>query len=854
MNNYLYTLAGQFASREDLEHLTFVFPNRRAGLFFRKYIGQHLTKPQWSPAIRTIDECFHELTDLKIADTLTLLVRLYHIYSDLTPGKTESFGSWLKWGQMMAADFSEIDNHLVRNVKELFSTISDLHEIDYTFSYLSEQQKNAIRRFWGEVNEGMEKGRKDVHLRFIDTWHKLYPCYEGLRQSLLQDGLAYEGMLHREVIEHFDEIEKERLHEQYVFIGFNALTRSEETLMLRLKEAGRAQFYFDYDHPVLRDPDNRASLFVEHNKRLFDLNIEPFDNKTIDFPEITLTSIPSDTGEAMQVSRLLGELADTSAAKDWTRTAVVLPDETLLLPMLNTLPETVDKVNVTMGYPLKATPEYMPLTIERDEQPLQETVNALREEWNNMLNDFNSETIYSFQSTLNRVEDVLIKDKRLQLTTRDFMYVMRMLTDSMSVSYVGEPLNGLQIMGVLETRALDFDNLIITGFNDELYPGKSHGNSYIPYTLRKGFGLPVPERQDAIFAYNFYRMLSHAKKVWLITNSQADEQHSGEVSRYMQQLVYQYNVPIKEETIVLNINTGESLKPTVAPPQPDKEQTLYFSPTTLNDYLSCEQKYYYKYVLHLKEPDTTDETETDDRTMGIAFHSLAEHLYGEGDDVFDKQRIEHIQSNLNNDWDSRPEIDPLRQDPIAQAVIQHFINRLLELDAAQGGFRRIGLEKKVRQYLHIDGKDIVLDGTIDRIDEKDGGIRLIDYKTGNTEFLFDNLQDAFETDKYKHVLQTMTYCYLYRRDQQLNDSSKPVAPYIFAIRAIDSAATYNGKVHPKKDKNADFVYTDQTDKETEQLLHRLISTIIETRLQGTYKQTSNSHNCSSCAFTRLCGR
>ena len=252
--SYLQRLAQVFAHEvgNELSEYTFVFPNRRAGLFFRRYLGQALDKPIFSPRVMTINECFRSLSELRVADQLTLVMRLYTLYCDLRPNP-DPLEQFLHWGKMMLADFSEIDNHLVSNVEALYEAVQDIHEIDNHFLSLTDTQRNAIKKFWGDFYAAIDKNDNQLHHRFIRTWELLYPLYQGLRDSLLSDQLAYEGLLHRHVLEHWHQIPDSAFEQHYVFVGFNALTESERQLLIHLRDRGCADFYFDYEDTYLSD-------------------------------------------------------------------------------------------------------------------------------------------------------------------------------------------------------------------------------------------------------------------------------------------------------------------------------------------------------------------------------------------------------------------------------------------------------------------------------------------------------------------------------------------------------------------------------------------------------------------------
>ena len=851
MDSYLQTLAARFAA-EQSNHCTFVFPNRRAGLFFRKYYGQALSDPVIAPDIMTINDCFHSLTDLHVPDSLDLIARLYRIYQEQfpRPEDAEPLEQFLHWGQMMLADFSEIDNHLITHVKDLLTTVRDWQQLNNPAEYLTATQREAIRHFWGEVLE--QKANRPTE-RFLNTWDLLYPCYTQLQQQLLSEGLAYEGLLHRQVIAHWDEIPADKFSEQYVFIGFNALTASEEKLLLLLQEKGIADFYFDYSTPLLHDPANRASLFMQHNQQLFKsrMNVSSAAIQQPHLPTITHISVPSDLGETHQVYRILDELFPTKSVKasppDWTRTAVVLPDETLLIPLLHALPEQIDKINVTMGYPLRATREFIPIRqalTDPVDATAREAIERLRHLWDEARTQDNSEIIFHLQSLLNRIEDVFMPD----LSVTAFYRLLHLLAADATVSYTGEPLNGLQVMGVLETRALDFDNLIITGFNDELYPGKSQGNSFIPYTLRRGFGLPTPERQDAIFAYNFYRMLSYAKQVWLITNSLSDDQHSGEVSRYLHQLHYQFHIPITEQTVILGesavSDTDENIPLPV--PQTPTDKSSAISPSALTTFLRCQRQYYYRHIAHLQEEQEMADG-VDDRTLGSAVHATIAALYEPylGKDITPTD-IDHIQAQLSTEWEKLPSLDPIRHDTIAMAVAKFYVDSLLALDKCHP-FRYIASEKKVFGSIVVDDQAIPLMGIIDRIDQVGTSVRLIDYKTGHAENTFKDLEQVFTSDQYPYVLQTLYYCFL-ARQAHLVRPEQTVEAHLFQLRKLGSDQQTETLVHPKQSDPESFDY-DKVSQQVETHLRELIRTILQTT---EFARTDTVRKCENCGFASIC--
>ena len=873
MQSKLQTIAETFVREvgNDLSQYTFVFPNHRAGLFFRKYLGLYVSKPMFSPRVMTINECFAELSDLVVTDQLTLLLRLYSAYQRLH-SKSEGLDRFIYWGKMMLADFSEIDNHLVKHVEALFFFVKDWHAIDERFSYLSENQRLALSRFWKEFYESDEHHRNSkMHQNFLHTWDLLYPLYTALRDSLLQDGLAYEGMLHREVIEHWNDIPSSRFREQYVFLGFNALTTSERELMLRLQQMGRADFYFDYDSPYLSDPMNKASMFMEENLRVFKSKFDVAHSPDEFNQELKLISVSSMMGETHEVHRILSDIIPVGC-KELTRTAVVLPDEQLLIPLLDSIPTSVEKINVTMGYPLRATLLYMSVAYpEEILRPMPTEAHAfivkMRECLTAQSNPENAEAIYQLLKVLNRLETALDMYPEIGFTVVDMQQLLKMMTLETTIPYVGEPLDGLQVMGVLETRALDFDNVIITGFNDDLYPGRAANNSFIPYTLRCGFDLPTIDRQNAIFSYNFYRMISYAKRVWFITNSTSDEQHSGEVSRYFYQLKWQYGVHIEETIVISALGTD---KQSTGGLSIEKDKRILdlrkISPTSLTTYLRCPKQFYFKYIEHLEEPKQDETVLVSDLTLGKVLHAVMQDLYapfvGKNVSALD---IEHLLKRVNDDveWEQFSALQDLGSDILAKQIVRTYVNNILNYDYKSTAFQYVGSEIPVeRPYcLSLGQPQLLLTGYIDRLDLKTNILRVIDYKTGRTDLTYTSMEDVFgvvapredgvviRKKGKSQLLQTMLYCWLLEKCENKNipvDVSKQA--HIFSARRLTDTdvITY---IHSKDGEEALF-FDQEMQMEFEKEMRALLEEIFD--LEIPYHPTSESNTCSTCPFAQLC--
>lgn len=884
MQSKLHAIARTFVTTlgDDLHRYTFVFPNHRAGLFFRKYITKYIQRPTFAPKVITINECFSELSNLQVTDQLTLLLRLYSEYQKFRPN--ESLERFIYRGKMMLSDFSEIDNHLIPHVDALFSSIQDWCIIEERFNYLTESQRIALSRFWKEFyNSDKNHPDSELHHQFVHTWDLLYPLYQALRDNLLKDGLAYEGMLHREVLEDWDNIPLTRFREQYVFVGFNALTTSERKLMLRLQEKGIADFYFDYDSPYLCDPQNKASFFMKENLLLFHSKFDVSEKKKeANIPNISLISVPSMGGEVHEVQRVLTSII-SSQPQDLTRTVVVLPEEQLLIPLLNAFPASIDKINVTMGYPLRATSLYMPIAYpEQALQSIADTPKAfltqLREYIISLRCKDNTEGVYQLCKVFDRLDAALRTYPQIAFTVADVQQLLKMLTLETTIPYVGEPLDGLQVMGVLETRALDFDNIIITGFNDDLYPGRTSANSFIPYVLRCGFDLPTPERKNAIFAYNFYRMLSYAKNVWLITNSTADEQNSGEVSRYYYQLKWQYNIDINEFTIVNQLISSKSVDSQPIPKDQRLQELASISSTALTTYLRCPKQFHYKYIERLKEPQQDETVSISDLTLGNVLHAIVEELYAPYlQKNITSSDLEYLLSKVNNDteWYRLTALKDLQGDLLAERVVRTYVNNVLNYDYHHSPFQYIASEWKIKHSITLDCRKhlpLIIYGVIDRIDLQANTVRVIDYKTGRTDFVYTSMEDIFgvgkSTDKEiflsrhkgkSQLLQTLLYCWMLRENSLLINSNvedmlfsltskNPIEPHIYAVRRLSDidSITY---LH-EKDSIEHMLFDGTLQQKFEKELMRLLNEIFNSDIP--FSPTADIHICDNCPFVQLC--
>ena len=858
--NFLYQIAKHYVSDYDgdLGKVCFVFPSRRSSLFFRKYLGLCSSAPIFSPELLTISDLFDKLSPFKRADKIELVSILYKHYLKLGASCAlvcDSFDEFVYKADTLLSDFNDIDQYMV-DAQDLFTNVRDLESISAGYDYLSEVQMEAIRNFWKiTLDKSSEKPGK---ARFLQVWSILWPLYDSFKADLAARGIAYEGMMTRAVAQmvrdHDDSVDEALAgYERIVFVGHNALSACEQILLSHIRNCGKGDFYWDFKSPLLRDKDNKASMFISGYETEFHSRYQ-LEDSAEGYPEVEVVSVPSAIGQAKKA-------ADYLRGMDPDNTAIVLPDESLLLPLLNSIPEEIGKINVTMGYglsnsafaalmsslgPLQLNKRIrggvatfyhkdvtavlshplvlkacgqavkdlqvrinqnnlvqVPATILSEGQPellaaIFIPVEDVKDVYGWQLNviellaghisDMEKEFAYGYFKAISHIRDLQIPylDK-----LETYFHFLRQITSRLNVPFRGEPLHGLQVMGPLETRALDFENVIILSVNEATFPARNDTDSYIPYSLRKGFGLPSFELFDSISAYHFYRSIYRARKVVLMYDSRTYGVHSGEPSRFIMQLKHHYKqVPLVEKVCTYTINPSKQGASSVVKDEEVMRQLHdvfvkdrhSFSASSLNDYLDCPLKFYYTRVRGIRESDKVDES-FESAPFGTAFHEIMESLYK----PFKNEIItpEIIRKLLG----AKTELDALVRTKLDECLkynglpitgkrlvtfemLKRIVVQTLQYDMAYAPFTYLDGESTVRADLAAAGVTVMLKGIIDRLDSKAGVDRIVDYKTGSMKLhgkkdtpaaIIDKMFDAENSTRPYTSLQMLLYAYLKAR-------------------------------------------------------------------------------------------
>lgn len=856
MTPFLKQVAEHYYKAGNIGERCFVFPNRRSMVFFKKYLGETIAaaaeKPIVVPRMLTVNDFFSSSVSVKVADRVSLLLVLYECYKELLP-TAETLDEFIFWGDVILGDFNDVDKYLV-DPRQLFANIADYKSLQDTFDYLTETQRKAVESFAGHfMNKGAKTSdnphARDVSKSFLQIWNILYPLYVKFNGTLQKKGMAYEGMVYRLFASLSDsrpvaDILAEVFGEvSYVFVGLNALNACEKSVMSRMRDAGIAEFCWDYPGRMISDPLNKSSFFMSENVRRYKPAFD-VQQEELGMPEFNVLSVPSSYGQVKHLPGILSKVGLKSSESDC---AIVIPDEGLLMPLLNSIPPYVSDINVTMGYPMSASEMWTLMTDimkmqlhvsvrngktryyhknvwdifsnalfrrlvsgddmkecrDRIEQiklqaryyipqeqltgfplfdvvfrPVVSDMSSASSDQIKALSAYQQEVLSFIAPALAKDMDASLevdfakeywcavnrlREMDLAILPITYLKLLDSLLSGVAVPFAGEPLKGLQIMGPLETRALDFRNVIILSCNEGVFPSRNVSSSFVPPELRRGFGLPTYEYQDSVWAYYFYRLIARAENVWLLYDSRTDGLKSGEESRYIKQLRYHFHVPVNEyvSDAGLAVSAGRE---TVVEKTPEMVRTIasrYLSPSALQNYIDCPMRFYYASVAGLKKDKEVEESLTASM-IGNVYHNTMWALFVSEeqmmtDKVYDKREKkpdyrghvtkEYLQSWLERETDVRRKVESLVMDELGTdeitgrnlvivSVIVRYVKetlrRDLELLAEHGAgyFDIIGLEMPVSAEIN----GLKFYGIADRVDRiGDGNVRLVDYKSGRDD-------------------------------------------------------------------------------------------------------------------------
>src|SRR5574344_157001 len=938
MKAFLEQVAQHYYASGDSEHLCFIFPNRRSLVFFKKYFGECVAgggEPVVSPYFCTMNDFFYQIADASQTGQVNQLIQLYECYCELNP-QHESLDEFIFWGGILLSDFNDVDKYLVK-AESIFQNVAEFRDMQDDMNYLNDTQKEAIMKFIGHFKNG---GKYKDEFRKI--WDILLPLYRSFNSKLSALGLSYEGQVYRKLAErlgsetavdvlrpHFEFVHK------FIFVGLNALNECEKLLMRRLRDAGLAEFCWDFSSEWIKAPQNKSSFFLAGNISDFPQAFE-LDTDGLGTPAFNVISVPSSTGQAKQLPSIFRQ-----AGSHGIETAVVLPDESLLLPVLNSIPEEIGEINVTMGYPMKGSGlwslmndiaalqlhlrfsekdgkwcfyhkqvwEIFSNSIFRTIAGEDGTVKmaAIRKEAHYYISeeelsgnpvfelvfrailknpsstepkaisdieDYQSSIISGIAPLLKDIDGMSLeldfareyflaigqlRSCSLAVLPATYFRLLDNLVGKSSVPFKGEPLKGLQIMGPLETRALDFDNVIVLSCNEGIFPRRSVSSSFIPQELRKGFDLPTYEYQDAVWAYYFYRLVQRAENVWLLFDSRTEGVRSGEESRYIKQLELDFNAEVKRYVVKSEIIKSEEASEIVKTAEDiQKIRSCMLSASALQNYLTCPARFYYSKVCGLSKEQEVAEF-LDGGAIGTVFHETMQQLYSRPDGKLTAAYLKSLSDDVIKDRVRQNILDTLHtfevtgRNIIFEDMVCKYVRKIVQMDLGQledsgrGCFEILGLEKK--EITAIDGFNFV--GYVDRIDSiSPGEIRIIDYKTGkvkdedfvinegNAQEVVDALFGDDNSKRPKIALQLYLYDRIVAADRDfawnkmVNSIYQPMRMFVSGVEIVELSPRFNSLMDEK--------------------LSGLLAELVDP--ETPFRRIEQGPVCDNCDFKIICGR
>lgn len=900
----------------NFEDLQFILPSKRAGIFLKHQLAGLIDKPIFSPEIKSIEEFVEELSGLKVLSNIDLLFSLYSTYKSITrDGEVEPFESFSKWAQILLQDFNEIDRHLVEQ-NQIFDYLTAIVELNHWSK--EENQTDLIK----------------IHLKF---WHKLKEYYSKFTENLLNSKFGYQGLIYREACDNLEVYIENKPSKTHVFLGFNALNRAESIIIQGLLENNLAHIYWDVDETFINDPIHDAGLFFRHHKNSWNyFKKAPFNwlhNNYKESKKIKVIGVPKLIGQAKYIGQILEGLQIKN--KTLSDIAIVLGEENLLMPVLNSLPKSIEKLNVTMGLALK----YVPLasafdalfTIHKKEASsyyhkdvarilshpsfyqLFETasgntandilkhiqtnnltylstlklkeiskgntdlISLFFDSWENSpakalkkcseiifeiksvidkekkRNGLELEYLYKFNTLFNQLKALNDNHKHL-ISVAALNPIYRELLSSESIDFRGEPLEGLQIMGVLESRVLDFETVIISSVNEGVLPAGKSNNSFIPFDVKIENGLPTFKEKDAVYTYHFYHLLQRANNVYILYNTESDALNGGEKSRFVTQLEIEgiHNI----EHFIASPHVPKIENKLLEIPKTDMVirevhafATKGFSPSSLSNYIRNPIDFYYQKILGIKEFEDVEEN--------IAFNTLGSVIHETLKDFYDPIINQYLTLDYLDSLFALIEATVTKhfkllykegdftkgKNLIIFNIAQHYIKTFIEdeKESLKTGnkikIKAIEIESSID--IQVDGYvfPVKLKGTVDRVDEFNGVTRIIDYKTGKVDQgkveIVEWSDITSDYDKYSKSFQILCYAYMLHKQ---NVIELPVEAGIISFKNLKKGFLKFGTKSSAKSRTKNQEITFETLSKFEVELKKLISEICNPKLNFVEKE------------------
>ena len=853
---FLENLVAKLLSDEsaNLDQTIIILPNKRAKIFLLEAFKKKLPTFTFAPEIKSIEDYIQEMAKIRTVDSIELLFEFYSVYLSITrKEKQQTFEQFSNWAKTVLQDFNEIDRYLL-NPKHVFSYLQDIE---------------VIKRWGIEVED-----KTALIDNYLEFWKLLPLYYESFYTHLKNKEIGYQGLIYREAVLNLENSATNFENKKIVFAGFNALNRAEEKIVQFLIAKDVASIYWDIDAVFVNDVTHDAGLFVRRFKNTWPhFKNNPFEWITTHFSEeknIQIIGTAKAIGQAKIVSGIVEKLILDNQNGSLDKTALVLGDENMLIPMLHSLPESVGNLNITMGYASKNNPIQLLVSklfkmhtnaLSRSESnyvfyykdaldvlsnPVIESYvnasNVIRTIKKNNFTFITQYKIISLQENPNRLFELLFQkwdQKPIEILERiseillivksnldsnveedkvvkTFLYsiykvinklitycskndyiensatlfsIYKQVIELAEVSFEGQPLSGLQIMGVLESRVLDFETVIITSLNEGKFPAGKTVNSFIPYDVKKELELPTYKEKDAIYTYHFYHLLQRAKNIYLLYNTESDGLDGGEKSRFITQLEVE-----KQPNHHLTHEIIQPIVPNIAstPIRIAKSDAVLvrlkeiaigkgFSPSALTTYIRNPIQFYFQRILSIKESEEVEENIALN-TLGTIIHETLEALYKPFINKFlTAPNLEKMLSLANEEVLQQfkaiykeGEVKKGKNLLAFEVAKRNVFNFLMEeKKQIENGdaIKILALETPLERILKDERLPfpIKIAGNVDRIEIRNNKIRIIDYKTGKVDKNNVQLKDwtgltlELKNDK---IIQLLCYAFMY--EEQTN--------------------------------------------------------------------------------------
>ena len=923
MKAFLENIAERLIKKypEKMEGVAVVLPSKRSVVFLKHYLSKLIDKPIFLPQFYSIEEFIEGISGYKVLDNLSLQFYLYQAYLQSSPSATDSFEKFMSWSNMLLHDFNEVDRNLV-DAKLIFSNLKDVKELenwnleDWSFSEgkLTQSQESFttfyshIYNWYSNFNEllsennfayqGMAYKKAVLNIENINLkWDKVW--FVGLNALTTSEQKIIDCLKKKDIARVFWDADEyyynNKNHEAGDFlrtqrdkwseIDFDGVGKYYETeknsfnIIACPKNISQSKVVSEilssYSEEDLKE--SKTAIVLADEGMLYpvlnhlpenvkDLNItmgSPIKNTPLfSFMDVIFQSqirvLNSNTFYYKDVLNIINHPLFIQFAK--SHNIISLRND---ISVKNKVRISVDFIEKHLKSDLENVKSIFNFWKDSDDvfNCERSIINILREQIKGKKNSIESEIFYSFHKSFTLLKN-LIAIHEFKVEVKTIYSIFRQLVSKEVIPFKGEPLKGVQLMGILESRTLDFKNVIILNVNEGVLPKGKTLNSFIPFDMKIHFKMPTYRVNDAVFSYHFYRLLQRAENVNVLYNTETDDFGSGEKSRFITQLLSEYPYQInsfiyggnklsfKEEDIIIIENSGVSGQIT--------KWSKYVSPSALNRYNNCSLSFYYHYLAKIRKENEVEEF-AEANIIGSAIHEAFDDLYPmkivSVSDIKDKKedilkKVEEKFSDLMK-GENISEGKNYLSLQIAKKLADNFMkfeenylkksNSILNILESEGEF-----EHKVK----INNQDFLIKGKVDRIDEFENQIRIIDYKTGivnKTDVTISDFQDLSDIPKKGKALQLLVYSYLYLKNNPNYLDHEVIAGNFSFKNLKEGFISVAKKLGNKKN---DILITSFVLDEIEEIIKEIINKI----LTEDFKQTEEISRCEYCDYKSLCNR